>query len=82
MPEHETYDLDAAFARLEQDLSTLSRGPGADRAVSTARRRRRTTVAAVAAVAIVAVGGVVAGHTPRPGPRGRASATGCPPPRR
>jgi hypothetical protein len=62
MPENETYDLDAAFARLEQDLSTLSRGPGAGRAVSTARRRRRTTVAAVAAVAIVAVGGVVAGH--------------------
>jgi hypothetical protein len=63
MPEHETFDLDAAFARLERDVAGLSRGRGAADAVSTARRRRRTTSAAIAAVAILVVGGAVAGHS-------------------
>ena len=58
MPEPDTFDLDAAFDALERDIAGLSRGPGASRAVSTARRRRRTTIGAVAAVALVAIGGV------------------------
>ncbi len=62
MPEHDTYDyegsLDAAFAHLEQDITTLSTGPGAAAAVARARRRRRTTAGAIAAVAVLAVGGV------------------------
>jgi hypothetical protein len=59
MPEHDTYDgaLDAAFAHLEQDISTLSTAPGAGAAVARARRRRRTTAGAIAAVAVLAVGG-------------------------
>jgi hypothetical protein len=56
MPEPDTFDLDAAFARLERDIAGLSHGPGAARAVSTARRRRRTTIGAAAAVALVAIG--------------------------
>lgn len=57
MPEHEIFDLDAAFARLEHDVTTLSSAPGAGAAVARARRRRRTTIAAVAAVTVLAVGG-------------------------
>lgn len=59
MPEHDTFDLDAAFDALERDIAGLSRGPGAARAVSTARRRRRTRIGAVAAAAVVAIGGIV-----------------------
>jgi hypothetical protein len=62
MPEHDTFDLDAAFNALERDIAGLSRGPGAARAVSTARRRRRTRIGAVAAVAVLVVGGAVVGH--------------------
>lgn len=62
MPEHDTFDLDAAFDALERDIAGLSRGPGAARAVSTARRRRRTRIGAVAAVAVLLVGGVVVGN--------------------
>ncbi|MGA8248617.1 MAG: hypothetical protein WB797_17045 [Nocardioides sp.] len=61
MPEHDTFDLETAFARLESDIAGLSSPRGADLAVATARRRRRrrTTIGAAAAVAAVAVGGVV-----------------------
>ncbi len=62
MPEHETFDLDAAFARLEQDITTLSTAPGAGAAVARARRRRRTRAGAVAVVAVLAVGGVAVGQ--------------------
>jgi hypothetical protein len=62
MPEHETHDyqgaLDEAFARLEQDITTLSTAPGAGAAVARARRRRRTRAGAVAVVAVLAVAGV------------------------
>jgi hypothetical protein len=61
MPEHETHDyqgaLDEAFARLEQDITTLSTPPGAGAAVARARRRRRTRTGAVAVVAVLAVAG-------------------------
>lgn len=64
MPEHDTFDLDAAFSRLEQDVAGLSRPRGAAAAISTARRRRRTTIGSavaglalvVGAVAVVTVG--------------------------
>ena len=62
MPDHDTYDLDAAFAHLEQDVTTLSTAPGAGAAVSRARRRRRTTVGAIAAATVLVVGGVAAGQ--------------------
>ena len=62
MPEHETYDLDAAFAALEQDISTLSTSPGAGAAVARARRRRRTTVGAIAGATVLVVGGAVVGQ--------------------
>lgn len=59
MPETDTFDLDAAFARLEHDIADSSSPRGAGVAIATARtRRRRRTIAAVAAVALVAVGGV------------------------
>jgi hypothetical protein len=59
MPEHETFDLDAAFRALEHDIAGASSPRGAGAAIATARRRRRTTVGAIAAVAVLAVGGVV-----------------------
>jgi hypothetical protein len=62
MPEHETFDLDAAFARLEQDITTLSTAPGAGVAVARARRRRRTRAGAIAVAAVLAVGGVAVGQ--------------------
>ncbi len=62
MPEHETFDLDAAFARLEQDVTTLSTAPGAGAAVARARRRRRTRAGGIAVVAVLAVGGVAVGQ--------------------
>lgn len=58
MPEHDTYDLDAAFARLEQDIAGVSSPRGAGLAVTTARRRRRATVGAIALATVLAVGGV------------------------
>ena len=58
MPEHETYDLDAAFARLERDITAISSAPGAGAAVARARRRRRTTIGGVAAATVLAVAGV------------------------
>jgi hypothetical protein len=54
MREHDTYDLDAAFARLEQDVADVSSPRGAGLAVTSARRRRRTTIGAVVAVAVIA----------------------------
>jgi hypothetical protein len=73
MPEHDIYDLDAAFRALEQDIAGRSAPHGAGAAVHTARRRRRTTIGAVAAVAVLAVGGVALGqgiatHTDSVGP--------------
>ncbi len=62
MPDHDTFDLDAAFRALQDDIAGLSTPRGAGTAIATSRRRRRTTIAAVAAVAVLAVGGVVAGH--------------------
>jgi hypothetical protein len=54
MPEHDTFDLDAAFRGLEQDLAGLSTPRGASVAITTARRRRRTTIGgAVVGVALV-----------------------------
>jgi hypothetical protein len=61
MPELDSFDLEAAFASLQRDVAERSRPGGADRAVSTARRRRRTTVGAVTAVALLAMGGVAIG---------------------
>jgi hypothetical protein len=62
MPEHDTFDLEAAFARLERDIAGVSSPRGAGLAVATARRRRRTTIVAVAAAAVVAVGGLALGQ--------------------
>ena len=62
MPEHDTFDLDSAFAALERDIAGVSTAPGADRAVSAAARRRRTTMGAVGAVAVLAVIGVGVGQ--------------------
>jgi hypothetical protein len=62
MPEHETFDLDAAFTRLERDIAGATSPRGAGLAVTTARRRRRTTYGAIAAVAVLAVGGVAIGQ--------------------
>lgn len=62
MPEHDTFDLDAAFHALERDVADSSVPRGAGAAITTARRRRRTTVATVAAAAVLAAGGVVIGH--------------------
>jgi len=63
MPEHDTFDLDAAFAALERDIARISRARGADQAVSAADRRRRTAIgAAAAAVALIVVGGVAVGQ--------------------
>lgn len=56
MPETDTFDLDAAFARLEQDVSTRSSSPGADRVFHTVRRRRQVRRGAVAALAVLVVG--------------------------
>jgi hypothetical protein len=58
MPEHDTFDLDAAFRALERDVSTLSAAPGAGAAVGRARQRRRRTIGLVAAVAVLVLGGV------------------------
>jgi hypothetical protein len=58
MPEHETFDLDSAFASLERNIAGVSSPRGAGLAVTTARRRRRTTIGAAAAVAVLAVSGV------------------------
>ncbi len=63
MPDHDTYDLDAAFARLEQEVTALSTAPGAGAAVARARRRRRTRTGAIAAVAVLAVAGVAVGQS-------------------
>ena len=83
MPEHETFDLDAAFARLEQDVASASHAPGADRAIATARHRRHTrrvSVAAVVALAIVGTGtAVVRGHgDASPEPTGQSLPTPAP----
>jgi hypothetical protein len=60
MPEHETFDFETAFARLERDIADITSPHGARLAVATARRRRRTTVGGALAVALVTVGAVVA----------------------
>ena len=62
MPDLDTFDLDAAFRGLEQDIAGISSPRGSGLAVATARRRRRATVGAVAAMAVIAAGAVAAGH--------------------
>jgi hypothetical protein len=76
MPEHETFDLDAAFARLEQDVAGSSAPRGAAAAITTARRRRRTTIGGVAAAVLLVAGVAAAGagighHDGSPEPAGR-----------
>ncbi len=62
MPDHDTFDLDAAFRDLEQDIGGISTPRGARSAVSTARHRRRRAIGgAVAGLAIV-VGAVAVGQ--------------------
>lgn len=75
MPEHDTFDLDAAFRDFEHDVAGLSRPRGAVAAIATARRRRRTTWAGIAAgLALVtgtaAVAQGVATHHDADGPAG------------
>ena len=69
----ETFDLDRAFDDLARDVAARSHPAGADRAVTTARRRR-TSLGAVAAVAVLSVGGLVVsqlgGGSPAPQPGG------------
>jgi hypothetical protein len=63
MPERDTFDLDAAFRGLEQDIAEISSPRGVDAAIATARRRhRRTTVGAVAAAVVLIAGIAVAGQ--------------------
>jgi hypothetical protein len=83
MPEHDTYDLDAAFAALERDIVGMSHAPGADRAVATAghrRQTRRASLAAVIALATIGTGAaVVHGHgDASPEPAGRPLPTPAP----
>ena len=54
----ETFDLDRAFDDLARVVTARSHPTGADRAVTTARRRR-TSFGALAAVAVLSVGGLV-----------------------
>jgi len=62
MPDRDTFDLDAAFRDLEQDIAGASSPRAAGAAIATARRRRRTTVVgAVAGLALV-VGAAVVGQ--------------------
>ncbi len=81
MPDHDTFDLEAAFRGLADDIAHVTNAPGADIAVRGARRRRRTTLgAAVAGVALVVGAVAVAGigkhddavtpvdHLPAPAP--------------
>jgi hypothetical protein len=63
MPERDTFDLDAAFRGLEQDIAGISSPRGVDAAIATARRRhRRNTVGAVAAAVVLIAGIAVAGQ--------------------
>jgi hypothetical protein len=79
----ETFDLDRAFDDLTRDVAARSHPTGADRAVTTARRRR-TSLGAVAAVAVLSVGGVVVsqlgGGSPAPQPGGPGNVTVAPEP--
>jgi hypothetical protein len=61
MPEHDTFDLDAAFGDLERGLSAAAR-PGAAAAIHTARRRRRRTAGTVAAGLALVAGTFVVGQ--------------------
>ena len=72
----ETFDLDRAFDDLARDVAARSHPAGADRAVTTARRRR-TSLGAVAAVAVLSVGG--AGGQPARRRRRPAPQPGGPP---
>jgi hypothetical protein len=58
MPDPDTFDLDAAFHALEQDVAGVSSPLGASLAVGAARRRRGTTVAACVAGLALVVGSV------------------------
>jgi hypothetical protein len=60
MPEHDTFDIDAAFAGLGQDIAGISSPRGAGAAITAARRRRRTTIGgAVAGLALVVAAAAV-----------------------
>ena len=62
MPEHDTFDLDAAFARLEQDVTDSLHRPAGPVPRSPRARRRRRRAGAVVVVAVLAVGGVAVGQ--------------------
>lgn len=62
MSDLDSFDLDAAFRGLEQDIAGISAPRGAGQAVAAARRRRRTTIGAIAAVAVLIVGGAAIGQ--------------------
>ncbi len=62
MPEHDTFDLDAAFAALEQNIAGLSSPRDAGAAIATARRRRRTAIGGAFVGLALVIGAVVAGQ--------------------
>lgn len=73
MPEHDTFDLDAAFRAMEQDIAGISSPRGAGAAIAIARRRRRTAIGGAAAglalvVGAAAVGQVIASRSTSVGP--------------
>ncbi|HEY3528992.1 MAG TPA: hypothetical protein VGK78_07565 [Nocardioides sp.] len=75
MPEHDSFDLDAAFGRLEQDIAGISAPRGAGAAITTARRRRQTRWGVAAVAALVVAGSAVGLH-------GRTGSDVEPPPTR
>ena len=83
MPEHDLFDLDAAFASLERDIATVSSPRGAGQAVASARHRRQTRrVSAATLVALATIGAgaaVVRGHGDgSPEPAGQPLPTAAP----
>jgi hypothetical protein len=56
MPEQDTFDLDAAFRGLADDIAGLSSPRGAGTAMATSRRRRRATIGGVVAGLALVVG--------------------------
>lgn len=83
MPEHDLFDLDAAFASLERDIATVSSPRGAGHAVASARHRRQTRrVSAATLVALATIGAgaaVVRGHGDgSPEPAGQPLPTAAP----
>src|SRR5204863_4640645 len=62
MPEHDTLDLDSAFAAFERDITSIWTAPGAGRAMSAVGHRRRAAVGVVVSAAVLAVIAVAAGY--------------------